>query len=58
MPNLHSHSNTTTDPLRTARACVLNGTSIPAVVSTQLESIGIDVSELTTRLRQNLGLAA
>jgi len=45
------------DPLRIARAAILNGVDIPHRVITQLESIGVDVSALKQRVLQNMEFA-
>lgn len=43
------------DPLRIARAAVLNGLPIPATTAAQLEARGVNVGDLEQRLRQNAG---
>lgn len=42
------------DHNRIVRAAVLNGVSIPETSKAILEAQGIDVGELTTRIRQNM----
>lgn len=44
------------DPLRIARAAVLNGMSIPATTIAVLEARGIDVGKLEFRLHQEMGV--
>jgi hypothetical protein len=41
------------DPLRIARAAILNGVPVPPVAAAQLEARGVDVGALEIRLRQN-----
>lgn len=45
------------DPLRIARAAVLNGLPIPPATAAQLEARGVNVGDLERRLRQNLEYA-
>lgn len=52
---LSSHSPSTVDHSRIARAAVLNGVSIPETTKAILEARGIDVGELEQRIRQNMG---
>lgn len=43
-----------TDPLRIARAAILNGVAVPAQAAAQLEARGVDVGALEYRLRHNM----
>lgn len=45
-----------TDPFRLVRAAVLNGVEPPATAVAALEARGVDVGELTNRLRQQMGM--
>jgi hypothetical protein len=45
-----------TDPMRIVRAAVLNGVEPPPKYVAILEARGVNVGELTNRLRQQIGM--
>lgn len=49
-----SHSPNGQDPMRIARAAILNGIAVPPIAAAQLEARGVDVGALEIRLRQNM----
>ena len=55
MPSLHSPSSDINYHNRIARACVLNAVPIPEKTRAILESRGVNIDELTTRLQDSIG---
>ena len=44
------------NPMRVARAAILNGGPVPPTIAAQLQAIGVNVGELEQRLKQSMEL--